>query len=267
MVSAYRPAPCRRNGFTRPHLRHSNRPLGFHGAFRRTETGTGRNAARWRHNFTKVDDEDAPDTGVPQLHIIKSNYGPQDEKVKVVWRNGMFVPLTRGSPMERAAAEAPIDQAFLACLDAATAQGRSVGPKASKSWAPSLFEKFPEANGFKCKALESATERLFSAIASGATTAGRPRSAESGSRDANDRPPASTSVSATGTTTSQIGHRKSQSSFGAVVSRGGAMASHILTPHFGQSGRGMDLSELREDGADMSRPLPRHIERCVVPAK
>jgi hypothetical protein len=94
---------------------------------------------------------------------VKSNYGPSGEKVRLQWERGVFVPEASASPAARAAAEAPVDEAFLRCLDAATAQGRSVGPKASKAWAPSVFEKMPEANGFKCKALEAAMERLFSA--------------------------------------------------------------------------------------------------------
>jgi RecA-family ATPase len=132
--------------------------------------GTGRsgttgwsNAGRWRLNFTKVDDEDAPDTGVRQLHVIKSNYGPEGEKVKVVWRNGVFVPLTRGSLLERAASEGAVDEVFLTCLDAATEQGVDVHLTTGKSYAPSHFAQMSQANGYGGKSFEKAMQRLLDA--------------------------------------------------------------------------------------------------------
>jgi RecA-family ATPase len=135
--------------------------------------GTGRsgttgwsNAGRWRLNFTKIksssDDDDA-DSGLRQLHIIKNNLGPVGEKVRVRWERGVFVLEDVGSTTQRAAAEAPIDDAFLRCLDAATAQGRTVSDKTGRNYAPGIFEEMPEAKGIKAPAFKLAMTRLFSA--------------------------------------------------------------------------------------------------------
>ena len=63
----------------------------------------------------------------------------------------------------RRPAEANIDDTFLRCLDAATAQGRCVVAATGRSYAPTEFAKMPEGNGFKSKALGMAMQRLLSA--------------------------------------------------------------------------------------------------------
>ena len=131
--------------------------------------GTGRagttgwnNAGRWRLNFTTVKADEDGDTGSRQLEVVKANYGPIGEKVRVRWDRGVFVPECSASPIERAAAEAPIDDAFLRCLDAVTVQGRSVSAKKSSTYAPAVFEAMPEAGGVKNRAFMLAMERLLS---------------------------------------------------------------------------------------------------------
>jgi RecA-family ATPase len=119
------------------------------------------NAARWRLNFTKLNDDDAPDTGVRQLEVVKANRGPTGEKVQVVWRNGVFVPVGFGDPITRAVAQAPIDDAFLACLDAVREQGINVFPHKGRGYAPAMFAGMKEARGHSRKALEMAMQRLL----------------------------------------------------------------------------------------------------------
>jgi RecA-family ATPase len=52
------------------------------------------NAGRWRLNLTKLRAEEDRDAGIRQLEVMKSNYGPEGEKVRPVagierleWRN------------------------------------------------------------------------------------------------------------------------------------------------------------------------------------
>lgn len=128
------------------------------------------NAGRWRLNFTFCDgaDDDIGDTR--QLKTEKLNYGRKGEKFKVRWENGVFVPVVFGPTPERAAveavekatAEAAVDNAFLSCLRTKIAQGITVGPNGGKNYAPSLFADMPEANGFNSKAMKKAMERLLS---------------------------------------------------------------------------------------------------------
>jgi RecA-family ATPase len=122
------------------------------------------NSGRWRLNFTKIrSGDEETDSGLRQLEVIKSNFGPIGEKVRVRWQRGVFVPDSGGSATERAAAEAPVNDAFMRCLDAATAQGRTVSDKPGRNYAPAIFEKMPEAGGIKNGAFELAMPRLFSA--------------------------------------------------------------------------------------------------------
>jgi RecA-family ATPase len=98
-----------------------------------------------------------------QLDLMKNNYGPPGEVIKLRWKAGVFVPEGTASTHQRSAAETKIDDAFLRCLDAATAQGRDVSAKKSNAFAPAVFESMPEAGGAKRSGLAQAMERLFSA--------------------------------------------------------------------------------------------------------
>jgi RecA-family ATPase len=98
-----------------------------------------------------------------ELEVVKSNYGPAGEKVQLRWEDGSFVINGSLSTPQQAATIAKIDDLFLKLLDKRTAQGRHVGSKASRSYAPSEFAKDPDAGGVKTKALEASMERLFTA--------------------------------------------------------------------------------------------------------
>jgi RecA-family ATPase len=126
--------------------------------------GTGRsgstgwnNAGRWRNNFTKIRDDD----GLRQFEVVKNNYGPDGEKVRLRWDRGVFVPEGQGSTIQRAAAEAEVDNLYLTLLDTVTAQRRPVSPSTSSTYAPSVFEAMPAAGGCKSRAFAAAQERLF----------------------------------------------------------------------------------------------------------
>jgi RecA-family ATPase len=123
------------------------------------------NSVRSRLYFTstKARDGDEPDGDVRELKIMKSNYGPAGEVVRLRWQRGVFVPEGGPGTLQRVAAEAQIDDAYLDCLDATAAQGRQVSPYPSSVYAPTLFEKMPQAKGYRTKALAAAQERLFAA--------------------------------------------------------------------------------------------------------
>lgn len=132
--------------------------------------GTGRsgstgwnNAGRWRTNFTKVKDD--TDGRLRQLEIVKNNYGPDGERVRLRWDRGVFVPDgTDGTPSHhRAAAERDVDDLFLRLLDQRNAQRRPVHAKNAKGSAPSEFETDPEAGGVKAAGFKAAMERLLKA--------------------------------------------------------------------------------------------------------
>jgi RecA-family ATPase len=123
------------------------------------------NSVRSRLYFTsvKAKEGDEPDAGARELRVMKSNYGPAGEVMRLRWQRGVFVPEGSVSALARVAAEAAIDQAYLDCLNAVATQGRHVGPYRSNNFAPAIFEKMPQAAGYKAKALFTAQERLFAA--------------------------------------------------------------------------------------------------------
>jgi RecA-family ATPase len=139
------------------------------------------NSVRSRLNFTaaKPSDGDDPDPNLRELRVMKSNYGPSGEAVRLKWQRGVFVPEGSPSPLDRAAAEAPIDEAFLRCLDAATGQGRIVSHLTGRNYAPAAFEKMPEARGVKNRAFDLALSRLLSAHRIKIETDGPPSKARS----------------------------------------------------------------------------------------
>jgi RecA-family ATPase len=122
------------------------------------------NSARSRLYFTSPKkSDDGEDSEVRELRVMKSNYGPAGEVVRLRWQKGLFVPVSDIGTLERVNAEAAVDQAYLDCLDAAHGSGRQVGPYAGKAYAPAIFEKMPQAKGHRAKPLAAAQERLFNA--------------------------------------------------------------------------------------------------------
>ncbi len=75
----------------------------------------------------------------------------------------MFVPEGGAGGIERIAAEAAIDDAYLDCLDTIHGRGQQVGPYTGRAYAPAIFERMTQAKGYRAKALAAAQERLFGA--------------------------------------------------------------------------------------------------------
>jgi RecA-family ATPase len=129
--------------------------------------GTGRsgstgwnNAGRWRTNFTKIkDDAD----GLRQLEIVKNNYGPDGEKIRLRWERGVFVPESAATSPYREAADREVDELFLRLLEQRNAQGRPVTPNKAAGFAPKELAAMPGAEGFTPAALANAMERLLAA--------------------------------------------------------------------------------------------------------
>lgn len=103
----------------------------------------------------------ADDNDARELEVKKANRGPKGEKIPLRWVDGAFVVEGAATPIERQAADAAVDDLFLRLLDKRNAQGRGVGPKPGRNYAPAELAKDPEAGGVKAKAFEASMERLF----------------------------------------------------------------------------------------------------------
>jgi RecA-family ATPase len=141
--------------------------------------GTGRagsmdwnNAVRARLHLRSVEDDQG--TTGRELEVMKSNYGPAGEKVRLQWEDGCFVMQGTASAPAQAAAYSGADETYLACLDAATAQGRNVFPFPGKGHAPKVFADMPQAKGMTWQGLAKAQERLFAAAKIGNVAFGKP---------------------------------------------------------------------------------------------
>jgi RecA-family ATPase len=127
--------------------------------------GTGRsgstgwnNAGRWRNNFTAIKDDDS---GLRQLQIIKNNYGPVGEKVRLRWERGIFVP--EGSAGAPQVGKNKVDRLFLQLLEERNAQGRWVTTSKAAGYAPKEIAAMTGADGTTPEAFAKAMERLIAA--------------------------------------------------------------------------------------------------------
>jgi hypothetical protein len=97
------------------------------------------------------------------LRVKKSNYGPIGLELRLRWQNGAFVLDGPSGGFDKMAADAKAERVFLDLLSALAAQGRDVSPKPSQTYAPTVFEKHPQAESITKKGFASAMERLLSA--------------------------------------------------------------------------------------------------------
>lgn len=132
-------------------------------------TGTGNsgstqwsNSVRSRLYFSKVKSNGSDEPDLRQLEVMKANYGPSGEVVKVRWQRGVFLPEAGTSMSQRGAADCFADDVFLHCLETKKSQGIEVVATTGRGYAPSVFVAMPEAKGLSRKTLADAMERLLS---------------------------------------------------------------------------------------------------------
>jgi hypothetical protein len=65
--------------------------------------------------FFKMYDDDEADSDLRQLEVKKNNYGPSGEVVRMVWRDGVFVPLTMPSSVDQTIAERRVEIVSSVC--------------------------------------------------------------------------------------------------------------------------------------------------------
>jgi RecA-family ATPase len=129
------------------------------------------NSVRARMYFKKIkakdDDDDEAPSDHRELEVMKSNYGPEGEKVKIIWKEGVFIPIDEFSdPIAKSANEARANQVFLACLrrhiDLKLGQ-ISNSEKSRSNFAPKTFARMKEAQGLNWRVLAAAMDRLLDA--------------------------------------------------------------------------------------------------------
>jgi hypothetical protein len=113
-----------------------------------------------------------PDKTLRQLEFMKSNYSTIADSITMRWRDGVFVPEAKPGSLEKIAADAKADEAFMTLLARFTREGRNVSPNpSSPTYAPTTFAK--EGIGFNKLHLGDAMRRLFKAEKIKAETYGK----------------------------------------------------------------------------------------------
>jgi RecA-family ATPase len=124
-----------------------------------------------------TDKDEEPDPDMRVLEVMKANYGPVGETIRLRWQNGLFLPQAAMGTFDKMAADRAADSLFLKLLDKFQEQGRNVSHlKSANSYAPAMFARDPErkASGIRKPALIEAMDRLFAAKRIKVESYGRP---------------------------------------------------------------------------------------------
>ncbi|MBR0732420.1 AAA family ATPase [Bradyrhizobium japonicum] len=123
------------------------------------------NSVRSRLFFKASATEGGVSRDLRELEVKKNNYGPSGEVVRMLWRNGVFVPVAAPSAPEQAAADQRTEDVFMGLLARFSHEGRKVSDKTGTNYAPAKFADEPEAKAAKCskQTLADAMRRLFTA--------------------------------------------------------------------------------------------------------
>lgn len=128
------------------------------------------NSVRSRMYFraAKKKDDDDEENDVRELEFMKNNYGPKDEPVKVVWSNGVYVPLSMfKDTLKEEHRKQEAERAFMSCLRQQQTLNLGEVSHLSKSksrYAPKIFTGMkPQSQGFNERTLAEAMMRLIEA--------------------------------------------------------------------------------------------------------
>lgn len=143
------------------------------------------NSVRSRLYLDRVKDDSGfePDPDARSLKTLKANYGRTGGEIMLRWQNGLFVTTDTGATtMLGAIAETSrADRVFLHLLHVMTAEGRHVSPNPNaRNYAPTVFDRHPQAEGIRKRGFDAAMQRLFS---SGKITVGKSAGAPSRQTD------------------------------------------------------------------------------------
>lgn len=100
------------------------------------------------------------------LRKSKANYGKKGEEINFRWHEWAFVrdedlPPSVASELREVSRANFVNEVFLSCLRQRNEEQRAVSENPSRTYAPSIFERMPEARGCTKEELEEAMNRLF----------------------------------------------------------------------------------------------------------
>jgi RecA-family ATPase len=111
----------------------------------------------------KTEDGEDLDPDARVLSTKKANYGPISAGIRLRWENGVFRLESGASSLDRLAADAKADRAFLDILAQFQREGRDVSPNPGPTYAPVMFAAHPSSGGIRKRDLKAAMDRLLAA--------------------------------------------------------------------------------------------------------
>jgi RecA-family ATPase len=110
----------------------------------------------------KDDDEETDSSDLRELQFLKNNYGPCSEKLTLRYRDGLFLPESGVSDLEKLALEQRVEEKFLAVLGKLIDQRRPLSPSVHASnYAPTVIGGHPDGKPYPRTLYQEAMERLL----------------------------------------------------------------------------------------------------------
>jgi len=120
------------------------------------------NSMRSRWTLAKAEDEDGVDSGERILSRAKANYAPDGSAIRLRWASGVLMPVSTSGTLSEAAARNEAERVFLLLLDRCKAQGQRLSDsRSATNYAPKLFAKRPDRDGYTIRDFERAMATLF----------------------------------------------------------------------------------------------------------
>jgi RecA-family ATPase len=110
----------------------------------------------------KQEEGEPPDDNARTLTRKKANYARRNETIELLWRDGAFISKHAPTGILGSIERRVCERVFLDLLDRISAEGRYVSEKISApNYAPRLFEKRPDREGYRKADFQRAMEALF----------------------------------------------------------------------------------------------------------
>src|SRR5262249_9644302 len=120
--------------------------------------------ARFYLKAIKAEADQQPDNDLRELIFKKNQFGPMSANIVLRYRNGLFLPESSASGLDKIAREAKADEVFLDLLKRFASEGRNLSHTAGpRTYAPTVLANQTEAKKHRLRKaeLEAAMNRLF----------------------------------------------------------------------------------------------------------
>jgi RecA-family ATPase len=109
----------------------------------------------------KAEPGEQPDDDLREIVFKKNQYGKKADSLVLKWRDGLFLPLSGVSSLDKAAVYEKASEVFLKLLRRFNEQNQDVGAVSGTNYAPSVFARHSDAAGLTSQQLAKAMQQLI----------------------------------------------------------------------------------------------------------